>query len=221
MEVERGSFFCTLRELQSEFMWRSDSRVRNFLKMLETERMIERETNAGKTHVTICNYDEYQQAERTGNARETQTGTQAERKRNALNNKETIKQEVLPPKPPSETALDILSKVASAEVVENFLGHRSDKKKPVSNRAAKMMAKKLSGYGTAHADAALNMTIENDWQGVFPEKINLNGGQHGHGNSAPNIYPIDAKENARRNEAERLSRIIRTAAAGTTQPGWG
>lgn len=79
MDVPRGSFFCTLRDLQLEFMWKSDARVRNFLKRLENERMIERKTNAGKTHVTICNYDEYQASERRGERKTNAPKTQDER----------------------------------------------------------------------------------------------------------------------------------------------
>ena len=84
--VPRGSFMATLREMQSVFMWGSDTKVRNFLKRLEGENMIERTTvgtrNAPKTHVTVCKYDEYQGMERSGNAPKTHR----ERTENAVNN---------------------------------------------------------------------------------------------------------------------------------------
>lgn len=73
--VPRGTMFCTLRELRDEWRWKSDFRVRSFLEMLEREAMIARNANAGKTHLTICNYDKYQSApddvQRTENAEET------------------------------------------------------------------------------------------------------------------------------------------------------
>lgn len=73
--VGRGSFMATLREMQSAFMWRSDTKVRNFLSFLEGQGMIERnacgKSNAKKTRISICNYCEYQDAERTKNARKT------------------------------------------------------------------------------------------------------------------------------------------------------
>lgn len=69
MAVPRGSFMVTLRDLQSTFMWGSDTKVRNFLKRLKKERMIRWEIvgrkNAPKTHVTICNYEAFQATERT------------------------------------------------------------------------------------------------------------------------------------------------------------
>lgn len=75
--VPRGSFMITLRELQSTFMWASDTRVRNFLKRLKDERMVRWEIvgrkNAPKTHVTICKYGEYQSPERTTERTEKRT----------------------------------------------------------------------------------------------------------------------------------------------------
>lgn len=71
-EVPAGSLFVTLRKLQTAWKWKSDYRVRSFLKLLEKEEMIVSETNAGKTQITICNYSHYQEAERTDNAGATQ-----------------------------------------------------------------------------------------------------------------------------------------------------
>lgn len=77
LDVPRGSFMTTLRDLQSVFMWGSDTRVRNFLKRLESERMARCEIvgrkNAPKTHVTICNYNEYQSSERAAERTEKRT----------------------------------------------------------------------------------------------------------------------------------------------------
>ena len=79
LDVPRGSFMATLREMQASFMWKSDKRVRTFLKTLEKEGMIGRTTvgakNAPKTHVTICKYEEYQSRGRTKDAPKTHEGT--------------------------------------------------------------------------------------------------------------------------------------------------
>lgn len=88
IDVPRGSFMATLREMQSAFMWGSDKRVRTFLKTLENGRMIGRTSvgtkNASKTHVTICNYDEYQTVGRTKDAPKTHERTQAGRTADAV-----------------------------------------------------------------------------------------------------------------------------------------
>ncbi|CAN7172914.1 hypothetical protein [Rhizobium leguminosarum] len=82
--VPIGSLFTTLRELQRAWRWGSDYRVRSFLKVLENERMIVTNSNAGKTQITICNYKRFQNPERTENADETQPETQEKRTENAL-----------------------------------------------------------------------------------------------------------------------------------------
>ena len=105
MDVPRGSFMATLREMQSKFMWRSDTKVRNFLKRLEKEGKIKRTTvgqrNASKTHVSICDYDINQTDKRTENAPETHD----ERTENAVKkqgNKVTKEQEGLASKAASQ-----------------------------------------------------------------------------------------------------------------------
>jgi hypothetical protein len=79
VEVPRGAFMATLKEMQSVWMWRSDSRVRNFLKRLESERMVCCEIvvrkDARKTQVSICNYEQYQAIERAENVGKNAGGT--------------------------------------------------------------------------------------------------------------------------------------------------
>lgn len=71
VDVPRGAFMATLKEMQTAWIWRSDSRVRTFLKRLESERMVCCEIvvrkDARKTQVTICNYEQYQSTERAQN----------------------------------------------------------------------------------------------------------------------------------------------------------
>jgi hypothetical protein len=170
VEVERGSFFCTLRELQSEFMWRSDARVRNFLRMLENERMIERKTNAGKTHVTICNYNEYQAGERTENAKNTQARTQAERKPNALNNKETIKQGSTSVER-TRAPVPVFPDFIRPEIAAAFIEHRKAKRAKLTPRAVTLLSKNLETIQAMGIDAndALDLAISRNWTTVEPE----------------------------------------------------
>lgn len=72
--VPVGSVFVTLRGLAKEWNWKSEKRVRTFLRVLENHEMIVTKTDAGKTHVTICNYSKYQEGGRTQDAERTQDG---------------------------------------------------------------------------------------------------------------------------------------------------
>lgn len=58
--VPRGSFFCTQRELQREFRWRSHHKVQKFLDRLAAEGMITQAVQHKKTHITITSFDQYQ-----------------------------------------------------------------------------------------------------------------------------------------------------------------
>ncbi len=72
--VPVGSVFVTLRGLAKEWNWKSEKRVRTFLRVLENHEMIVTKTDAGKTQVTICNYSKYQESGRTQDAERTQDG---------------------------------------------------------------------------------------------------------------------------------------------------
>ena len=82
VDVPRGAFMATLRDMQSAFMWQSDKRVRTFLEKLQRHEMIKKVSfgakNARKTHVTICEYEEYQSRGRTESENETPRTTSSQ-----------------------------------------------------------------------------------------------------------------------------------------------
>ena len=57
--IKKGSFITSQKKLMKEFNWGS-SRLRTFLKLLESDGMIETNTNTISTHITINNYKELQ-----------------------------------------------------------------------------------------------------------------------------------------------------------------
>lgn len=61
-DVARGTLFVTVRDLMDAWGW-GNTKVVNFLTMLEKQDRIKRETKTGKTLITICNYSSYQDAE--------------------------------------------------------------------------------------------------------------------------------------------------------------
>ena len=155
LDVPRGSFFCTLRELQQAWGWGSDFRVRTFLKRAQAERMIETKANAGKTHVTICNYDEYQAAERTENATKTQAPAQNKRTKETINNKQE-----------EEDARAALCLVLRPDTADAFIAHRKAKRAKLTPKAASLLADKLRSC--ADPDAEVERSIMQGWTGIFP-----------------------------------------------------
>jgi hypothetical protein len=75
--VKKGSMVTSQKKLCRQFRWGS-TKLRNFLKVLEKDKMLLLKTNTQSTHITICNYDTYQDSQTANN-------TQTKRKQNANN----------------------------------------------------------------------------------------------------------------------------------------
>ena len=88
-----------------------------------------------------------------------------------------------PPKSPLKGDLD--SPIPDNLNVEDFRvawtefkEYRRETKKKMSGRAEKAMLTKLAKFTPSVAVAALTTSIENDWQGVFPEKVDIKEQEH-------------------------------------------
>lgn len=55
------------------------------------------------------------------------------------------------------------------DLLTDFIASRSEQKKPMTDRAIKMLEKKLSRYPVAIQEAALERALIGGWSGVFPE----------------------------------------------------
>ena len=62
VDVPRGSFLASNRQLMNQFRWRSINRVQHFLRRLEAAEMIRLDTSGRRTLITILNYERYQDA---------------------------------------------------------------------------------------------------------------------------------------------------------------
>lgn len=72
LEIERRQLALSTRFAAARWQW-SEARVRRFLKRLISSQMIETETDAHATRITICNYDEYQKVSMPTDAVATHT----------------------------------------------------------------------------------------------------------------------------------------------------
>lgn len=159
LKVPRGTFMTTLRELQSAFMWRSEKRVRTFLALLENEGMIGRsivgERNARKTHVTICNYDKYQDGGRSADAAKTHHG----RSKDAVKEQDNNKQ-------PSEAKASSVDHAANDTGFDAFWGIWPNK---TAKHAAKKAWQKLPLDDKRAAYAAVKAGWFTSWQAQHPD----------------------------------------------------
>ena len=74
VEVDRGQFITSQLKLSIDWMW-SRSETRNFLNMLEKDKMIDRQSTTKYTMITICNFDSYQEAQPTNDQSTTSEET--------------------------------------------------------------------------------------------------------------------------------------------------
>ena len=76
IDVKRGQLITSVRNLANKWQWSKD-RVLKFLRVLEGDTMIERDSDNHRTLITIVNYGVYQDKQDTENTEEsTQTSTQ-------------------------------------------------------------------------------------------------------------------------------------------------
>ena len=164
VHVPTGSMFLTLREMQTAWRWKSDKRVRSFLAMLEREAMIETKTDAGKTQISICNYSRYQEVGRSADADGTQAGRSADAQKTPVHQDTSSSslrsEDKSTPRSELETVLD-------ADHAAAVVDHRQRLRKPLTARAAHLLAGKFAK--APDPNAAADAMVANGWQGFEPE----------------------------------------------------
>ncbi len=215
VKLKRGQMIASLNFLATR--WSVNKfRVRRFLKLLESERMIETICNKKAQQITICNYASYQDV-RNDDATMTQppcnddaTMTQPnirkkEGKKERNNNKEKNKKEIDPPSSPQGEIPQKLSELILPEYslpMEEWLEYKRQKRQTYKNdKSIAQCYKKLfkmSGGDPVEAMEIIHEAMANNWAGFFPlkdKRSNINN----HGN---NERGVDAQQ-ARREQYER------------------
>ena len=85
IKVKKGSMITSQKKLCRQFRWGS-TKLRNFLKVLQKDKMLLLETNTQSTQITICNYESYQDSQIT-NKTQTTHGQRTDNARTKTNNK--------------------------------------------------------------------------------------------------------------------------------------
>jgi len=85
VEVKRGSFITSELKLMDRWRW-SKAKVRNFLNLLEEDKMILKKSDKKKTTLTIVNYNDYQDGETTQRPQKDHTETTKRPQKDTINN---------------------------------------------------------------------------------------------------------------------------------------
>ena len=84
VKVKKGSMITSQKKLCMQFRWGS-TKLRNFLKVLQKDKMLLLKTNTQSTHITICNYESYQDSQ-TANKKQTTHAQHTDNTRTTTNN---------------------------------------------------------------------------------------------------------------------------------------
>lgn len=164
IRLKRGQLCHSIRFIAGAWNW-DKAAVSRYLTRLKTETMVDTHTETGQTVITICNYDTYQgEGLDAKTVSETPDETEVRQQRDSSETKKKKEK-----KEKKENIADILASRCSSDVAADFVEHRRQIKRPLTELAAKRMVAKLEGH--PDPDGVLNLSIENGWQGIFPEKV--------------------------------------------------
>ncbi len=162
VEVKCGSFISSIEKLKHRWGW-SNTKVINFLKLLENDEMVIKKSDTKKTVITIVNYGDYANSKKTKTMPkryENDTKTIRKHTNNNDNNENNDNKYIYTDIPELEKAL-----------VE-FVDYRKKIKKPLTDRGVELIIKKLNSMTTSIEEQTeiINQSIVNGWQGIFPLK---------------------------------------------------
>lgn len=148
----------------------TDRGVRKILRRLEDDGWLETEVGGGRHGCSKYTINPERGSPRNvvppgTRVQETRNQSAENPERGSAEPSRTIKE---PSKKDAREVLPILSEVLSEGVARDFIVHRKALKKPLTARAAELVAGKLRGC--RDPDAVANASIMNGWQGVFPER---------------------------------------------------
>ena len=196
--VKRGQILTSVRKLSAKWKW-SVNKVYRFLKLLESDEMLQKESDKDRTLLTIENYSVFQCCEYTsensnGNTNgnsdeytsetptETPTNTPTEHKQECkeYKNDKNVKNEK---KERKGQAVYYPNDELLNNAFKEFLTMRNKIKKPLATKQAltRMMNKieKLSGGDNDLAIKILNQSTDHCWQDVYELKSDSGGNRTG------------------------------------------
>lgn len=182
--VERGSFITSERKLGEKWGW-SNTRVRNFLKLLESDGMIIKKTDSKKSTITIVNYSSYQDMESTEKAekkhkKSTEKADEHHEESRRASDEHTNNNDItminnditMNNKNTKEECVYIPHDEKLNSAILDFIAFRKGIKAPMTDKAIKLMINKLMQLSADPDEQIdiLNQSIINGWKGLFPLK---------------------------------------------------
>lgn len=169
IEVQAGSFITSIAKLCKRWGW-SNSKVTKFLDLLESDGMLIRKSDAKKTAITIEKYGFYQVSEGKKTMQKRQKNDGETMQKHTNNNDNNVN---------NDNKIIYIDDSALNQAIIEFVAHRKNIKKPMSDHAVKLMISKLRKMTSDVNEQIeiINQSIMNGWQGIFPLKEEKKGKQ--------------------------------------------
>ena len=180
IEVKAGTVVTSKKKLAERWGW-SNTKVNNFLELLEKDDMVTTKSTTKHTIVTIENYSDYQDnANEKTYQKHNENISKAHQKHNKsiteTYQKHTINNENNENNDNNKKKNTKKKKYHESELLDKAIGeyveYRAKIKKPMTDRAVELLIGKLDKLATREEEkiAILNQSIVNGWQGIFPLK---------------------------------------------------
>lgn len=153
----------TGRKTISEIMKVEESKVQRILKKLENAHQIEQQTSTKNRLITILNWESYQQSEQQNEQQVNNKRTTSEQQ---VNTNKNVKKEHNVKNEKKDIYFDDIN---LNDVFIDFVDMRKKLKSPMSDRAIKMMIKKINDYDVSVAIELLEDSILHSWKDIYPK----------------------------------------------------
>lgn len=165
VEIKCGSFITSIEKLKVRWGW-SNTKVINFLNLLENDGMLIKKSDTKKTVITLVNYGKFNTSEKTKTMPKrykNDTKTIREHTNNNDKNEKNVNKD-------NKLSYSDVPELNAALV--SFVEYRKKIKKPMTDHAVKLMINKLNSMTASIEEQIeiLNQSIVNGWQGIFPLK---------------------------------------------------
>jgi hypothetical protein len=185
--VPRGAFITSIRKLADE-TFLSIQEIRTFLKVLESNTMINTVATHKLTQITVCNYEEYQSDQHSDVSKSTQQSTSEK--------EEIKKKEKNPPISPQESFAYLPEEFLTPKFKSLWIKwwqHRKSQKWTTRISYAESACadlQKLAGNDVSTAIRIVEQSMSKGWQGLFAVKNGQPGYKRraSHGTKKEKLY---------------------------------
>ena len=165
IDINRGQLVTGRKQLAKE-LGLSEQQIRtSYNKLIKTSEITSKPTNK-YTLVTITGYDSYQSDKRKATSNPTNKQPTSNQQVTTNNNDNNVNND-------NKKDIWLTPEWINEKAWNEFIQHRNEIKKPITNLAKTKAANCLNGFTPEEQQAAVDKTIQNRWSGLFPEKIGI------------------------------------------------